>query len=261
MQTCCLRFTNKVLRKDMELLVTKIYVSMFSETQNLFCFLPEMGESSPKELFKIARCFRSYFVSLFESFQKVTERFRVMVTIQTRVLNTFSTQGTKIVQSNIMCVSNFHMHMFGNVLKFWCYDPNLHSPGQGGFYFFPSVHHFLTYSCLIFTVFFCLQFETSLSVSGPASRSGTHFLWFKFFFSFFFFVFTEGGKEERFLPVYLWQWIIQIFIITQPYGLCTKRETKVEMALPREITWLPFVNLCGFRSCLTDKVNREYNIL
>ena len=112
-----------------------------------------------------------------------------------------------------------------------------------------------------YRVFFCLQFETSLSVSGPASRSGTHFLWFKFFFSFFFFVFTEGGKEERFLPVYLWQWIIQIFIITQPYGLFTKRETKVEMALPREITWLPFVNLCGFRSCLTDKVNREYNIL
>ena len=261
MQTCCLRFTNKVLRKDMELLVTKIYVSMFSETQNLFCFLPEMGESSPKELFKIARCFRSYFVSLFESFQKVTERSRMVVTIQTRILNTFSTQGTKIVQSNIMCVSNFHMHMFGNVLKFWCYDPNLHSPGQGGFYFFPSVHHFLTYSCLIFTEFSSACNLKQASQSPVLPRGAEHIFCDSSFSFLFFFVFTEGEKEERFLPVYLWQWIIQIFIITQPYGLCTKRETKVEMALPREITWLPFVNLCGFRSCLTDKVNREYNIL
>ena len=50
-----------------------------------FCFLPEMVKSSPKELFKIARCFRSYYESLFESFQKVTERSRMMVTIQTRI--------------------------------------------------------------------------------------------------------------------------------------------------------------------------------
>ena len=92
---------------------------MFSETQDLFRFLLEMGKSCPNELFKIARCFRSYFVSLFESFQKVTERSRMMVTIQTRILNTFSKQGTKIIQGNIMCVSNFHMDMFGNVLKFW----------------------------------------------------------------------------------------------------------------------------------------------
>ena len=60
---------------------------------------------------------------------------------------------------------------------------------------------------------------------------------------------------------YLRQWIIEIFIITQPYKLCTKRETKVEIALPGKITWLPSVNLCGIRSCLTDKMNREYNIL
>ena len=78
---------------------------MFSETQDLFRFLLEMGKSCPEELFKIARCFRSYFVSLFESFQKVTERSRMMVTIQTRILNTFSKPGTKIIQGNIMCVS------------------------------------------------------------------------------------------------------------------------------------------------------------
>ena len=98
-----------------------------------------MGKSCPKELFKIARCFRSYFVSLFESFQKVTERSRMLVTIQTRILNTFSKQGTKIIKGNIMWVSNFHMDMYGNVLKFWCYDPNLCSPGQGGFYRFTSL--------------------------------------------------------------------------------------------------------------------------
>ena len=42
----------------------------------------------------------------------------MMATIQTRILNTFSTQGTKMMQGNIMCVSNFHVHMFGNVLEF-----------------------------------------------------------------------------------------------------------------------------------------------
>ena len=52
---------------------------MFSETQDLFRFLLEMGKSCPKELFKIARCFRSYFVSFFESVQKVTERSRIQV--------------------------------------------------------------------------------------------------------------------------------------------------------------------------------------
>ena len=92
---------------------------MFSETQDLFRFLLEMGKSCPKELFKIARCFRSYFVRFFESFQKVTERSRMLVTIQTRILNTFSKQGTKIMQVNIMCVSNSHMDMFGNVFFFF----------------------------------------------------------------------------------------------------------------------------------------------
>ena len=29
------------------------------------------------------------------------------------------------------------------------------------------------------------------------------------------------------------------------------------MALPRDITWLPYVNLCGILSCLTDKMSRE----
>ena len=237
---------------------------MFSETQDLFRFLLEMGKSCPNELFKIARCFRSYFVSLFESFQIVTERSRMLVTIQTRILNTFSKQGTKIIQGNIMCVSNFHMDMYGNVLKFWCYDPNLCSPGQGGFYRFPSVHHFLTHSCLLFTEFSsaCNWKQASQS---PVLFLWSHFLWSKLFFFFFFifliFLFSRREKKRKDYNRYLRQWIIEIFIITQPYKLCTKRETKVEIALPRKITWLPSVNLCGIRSCLTDKMNREYNIL
>ena len=142
---------------------------MFSETQNLFRFLPEMSKISPKALFKIASCFRFYYVGLFESFQKVTERSRMMVTIQTRILNTFSKQGTKIIQGNIMCVSNFHMYMFGNVLKFWCYDPNLHSPGK--FSCFPSIHHFLTHSCSMFTEFFS---ACNWSQSPVLPRSAEH---------------------------------------------------------------------------------------
>ena len=222
-----------------------------------------MGKSCPKELFKIARCFRSYFVSLFESFQEVTERSRMMVTIQTRTLNTFSKQGTKTIQGNIMCVSNFHSDMFGNVLKFWCYDPNLCSSGHG----FPSVHHFLTHSCLWFTDFSSACNWKKASQSLVLPRSAEHFFcdpsysFFFFFFFFFVLLFSRREKKRKDYYRYLRQWIIEIFIITQPYKLCTKRETKVEIALPRKITWLPSVNLCCIRSCLTDKMNREYNIL
>ena len=182
---------------------------MFSETQDLFRFLLEMGKSCPKELFKIARCFRSYFVSLFESFQKVTERSRMLVTIQICIPNTFSKQGTKIIQGNIMCVSNFHIDMFGNVPKFWCHDPNLCSSGQGGFYRFPSVHHFLTHSCLLFTEFSSACNWKQASQSPVLPRSAEHIFCdpsysFIYLFIYFFvvFIFTEGEKEERLLPVF-----------------------------------------------------------
>ena len=59
---------------------------------------------------------------------------------------------------------------------------------------------------IVYRVFFCLQLETSLSVSGPAKKRRTHFLWSKlfihYFFSFVVFNFTEGEKEERLLPVF-----------------------------------------------------------
>ena len=41
---------------------------VFGNADSFFRFLLEMSESSPKRLFKIARCFRSHLVSLFESF-------------------------------------------------------------------------------------------------------------------------------------------------------------------------------------------------
>ena len=178
---------------------------MFSETQDLFRFLLEMGKSCPNELFKIARCFRSYFVSLFESFQKVTERSRMLVTIQICIPNTFSKQGTKIIQGNIMCVSNFHIDMFGNVPKFWCYDPNLCSSGQGGFYGFPR------YITFWLTVAYCLQSFLLLAIGNKLfslrscqEAQNTFFviqviLLFIYIFIYFFvvFIFTEGEKEER----------------------------------------------------------------
>ena len=225
-----------------------------------------MGKSCPKELFKIARCFRSYFVSLFESFQKVTERSRMLVTIQTRILNTFSKQGTKIIQGNIMCVSHFHMDMFGNVLKFWCYDPTFVLLAKADSIVFPPNITFWL------TVAYCLQSFLLLAIGNkPLSLWSCHEAQNTFFviqvirsllFCFvFLLLFSRREKKRKDYYRYLRQWIIEIFIITQLYKLCTKRETKVEIALPRKITWLRSVNLCGIRSCLTDKMNREYNIL
>ena len=133
----------------------------------------------------------------------------MLLTIQTCILNTFNKQGTKIIQGNIMCVSNFHMDMFGNVLKFWCYDPNLCSPGQGGFYRFPSVHHFLTHSCLLSTEFSSACNWKQASKSPVLPRSAEHIFCDPSYSFFFFFVvvvvvaiFTEGEKEERLLPVF-----------------------------------------------------------
>ena len=174
------------LWKDIELLVTEIYVSMFSETQNLFCFLPEMVKSSPKELFKIARCFRSYYWKLPKSHRKIQNDGNHPKP-HTAILNTFGTQGTKMIQANIIC---------SQILMLWS-KPSFFWPRR------------------------ILLFSLRTSLFDSQLLNG------------------------------LWQWIIEIFIITQPYKLCTKRETKIEIALPRKITWLPYVNLCGIRSCLT----------
>ena len=219
----------------------------------------------------LIKSFICWHANLLPEFPKrSSERSRMLVTIQICIPNTFSKQGTKIIQGNIMCVSNFHMDMYGNVLKFWCYDPNLCSPGQGGFYRFPSVHHFLTHSCLLFTEFSSACNWKQAFQSPVLPRSAEHifcdpsysFIYlFIYLFIFLSFLFSRREKRRKDYYRYLRQWIIEIFIITQPYKLCTERETKVEIALPRKITWLPSVNLCGIRSCLTVKMNREYNIL
>ena len=118
------------------------------------------------------------------------------------------------------------------------------------------------------TVAYCLQSFLLLAIGNKSLSLRSFFcdLSYSFFFIFYFFIFfiflfSRREKKRNDYNRYLRQWIIEIFIITQPYKLCTKRETKVEIALPRKITWLPSVNLCGIRSCLTDKMNREYNIL
>ena len=60
--------------------------------------------------------------------------------------------------------------------------------------------------------------------------------------SFSFVLFSPGEKKRE--VNYLWQWVIEISIITQPiYKLCTQRETKVGMVLSRKITYWPLVNL------------------
>ena len=91
MQACSMSFTQKVLWKDIWLLVTEIRVSMLLETQNLFCwkcikcmleyrirryqsFLSKLVQKVKrrlKELYNILRCFWSHFMSLLESVQSL----------------------------------------------------------------------------------------------------------------------------------------------------------------------------------------------
>ena len=110
-----------------------------------------------------------------ESFQKVTK-------IQndgnhpkphTVIPNTFGTQGTKMIQGNIIC---------SQILMLWS-KPSFFWPRRILLF---SLHTSLFDSQLlnVYRVFFCLQLEISLSVSGPASKRRTHFLWCKFFFFF-----------------------------------------------------------------------------
>ena len=112
--------------------------------------------------------------------------------------------------------------------------------------FFPFVHHFLTHSCLMFTEFSSACNWKQISQS-PASKRRTYFLWSKVFFFFFltewnkkiFFSFvlyspTEEKRKDNYR--YLWQWIIEISVITQPNKLFIKRETIVEIVLSKKKT-------------------------
>ena len=128
--------------------------------------------------------------------------------------------------------------------------------------------------CITFwlTVAYCLHSFLLLAIGNkPLSLRSCHeaqntffviqVILFFFFLVLFLLLFSRREERRKDYYRYLRQWIIEIFIITQPYKLCTKRETKVEITLPRKITWLLSVNLCGIRFCLTDKMNREFNIL
>ena len=137
-----------------------------------------------------------------------------------------------------MCVSNLHINIFTNVLKFGCYDPTLCSLGRARFSCFPFVHHFLTHSCLMFTEFSPTSNWKKTSQS-PASKRWTLFCdpSFYFFLPFFFFfdcvklkiifgIVLFSPREKNREGNHLWQWIIEIFITVRPYKLCTKRATK-----------------------------------
>ena len=163
----------------------------------------------------------------------------MILTFQNRIiLNTFSRQPIKTIQGNIMWLSNFHLHMFTNVLKFWCYDPNLSSSGQTRFCRSLSDSQLVN----VYRVFFCLKLETNLAVSCLEAQNAflcnPSFLFFftgwnkRYFSVFFLFLPRELKKEDN----YMWQWIREIIISTQLYKLCTKRETKVGLVLSRKIT-------------------------
>ena len=98
----------------------------------------------------------------------------------------------------------------------------------------------------VYRVFFCLQLETNLSVSCLETQNiffviqGFLFLFFwlseikKIFFSFVLYSPTEEKRKDNYR--YLWQWIIEIFVITQPNKLCIKREIIVEIVLSKKKT-------------------------
>ena len=149
-----------------------------------------------------------------------------------------------------MCVSNFQVHLFTNVLKFWCYEPNLCSPGQRRFYFFPSyITFWITDAKFLYRDFLLAIGNKPLNLLPRGAEhifviQGFLFLFFdwvkwKIFFSFVLFSSREKKRKDNYL--YLWQWIIEIFIITQPYELCAKRGTKVGMVLSRKLTYFFFV--------------------
>ena len=105
--------------------------------------------------------------------------------------------------------------------------------------FFHFVNHFLNHRCEMFIERFLLLAIGNKPLNLlPGSNRRTHFLWSKVFFFFFFwlgemkdifqfcFLFSSREKKRKDNYPYLWQWIIEIFIIIQPYKLCTKRATK-----------------------------------
>ena len=120
--------------------------------------------------------------------QKVTERSRMMVTIQNHMIhNTFNRQSTKTILYNILSAS---MHMLLNVLKFWCYDPHLPLPDQTRFSCFLFVHQFLIHNCIsicTLDVFWVSSAYNCKQTSCFETKNASFAIQVSFFFSFFFF--------------------------------------------------------------------------
>ena len=123
-----------------------------------------------------------------------------------------------------MCVSNLHIHIFTNVLKFGRYDPNL-------FFSWPS-------QILLFSQSFLLPAIGNKPLS-LLPRSAERFCDPSFYFLIIFFFSFDWVKLKIIFGIvlfspreknregnHLWQWIIEIFITVRPYKLCTKRATK-----------------------------------
>ena len=114
--------------------------------------------------------------------------------------------------------------------------------------FFSFVHHFLTHSCLMFTEFSSACIAIANKSLSLLPRNAEHtfcdprfsFFFFltewnkKIFFSFVLYSPTEEKRKDNYR--YLWQWIIEIFVITQPNKLFIKRETIVEIVLSKKKT-------------------------
>ena len=84
-------------------------------------------------------------------------------------------------------------------------------------------------------IFASKLYKSSLSAQSLPSSTRKQRLYkvcMDYFSNFVLFSLREKKREVN----HLWQWIIEIFISTQPYKLCTKRETKVRMDLSRKIT-------------------------
>ena len=115
-------------------------------------------------------------VSLFESFQNVTEGSRMVITVKHHIiLNTFSRQSAKIILRDILCALNFCMHIFSN----------LPLPGQARFCCFPFflIHKRLKYlycnaMSFVYRVFFCLQ--------SSVWKGWRHFSWLQVLFCLFY---------------------------------------------------------------------------
>ena len=117
----------------------------------------------------------------------------------TVIQNTFGTQGTKIIQGNIMCESNFHMYMFGNVLKFWCYDPTFILLAKADSVVFPSyITFWLTVTQSLQSFFLLAIGNKPLSLRSCLEAQNTFFVIQVFpFFFFFFFNFHRGRKRGK----------------------------------------------------------------